>query len=149
VTEIEQLLAVEEIKRLKAKYFYCLDHKDWATWKKDVFAPDASLYVPESRAEPYVGIDNIIAWVSASTGDQVSVHHGHMPVIEISSADTATGIWAMEDRLYRSKEHPLPGGHTYLHGFGHYHETYIRGPAGWRIKTTRLSRLRVEMVRIV
>jgi hypothetical protein len=149
MTAIEQLLAIEEIKQLKANYFYCLDHKDWATWKKDVFAPDASLHVPESRAEPYVGIDNIIAWVSASTGDQVSVHHGHMPVIKISSADTATGIWAMEDRLYRSKEQPLASGHTYLHGFGHYHETYVRGPAGWRNKTTRLTRLRVELTMVV
>jgi SnoaL-like domain len=149
MTDIERLLAIEEIKRLKAKYFYCLDHKDWATWKSDVFAPDASLHVPESRPEPHTGVDNIVAWVSTSTGDQVSVHHGHMPIIEITSADTATGIWAMEDRLYRSKEQPLASGHTYLHGFGHYHETYSRGPAGWRIKTTRLTRLRVEMAKVV
>jgi hypothetical protein len=114
-----------------------------------VFAPDASLHVPESREEAYVGVDNIIAWVSASTGDQVSVHHGHMPNIQICSADSATGIWAMEDRLYRSKEQPLPSGHTYLHGFGHYHETYVRGHTGWRIKSTRLTRLRVELVMVV
>jgi hypothetical protein len=149
MTELERLLAIEEIKQLKSKYFYCLDHKDWATWKAEVFAADASLHVPESREQAYVGIDTIIAWVSASTGDQVSVHHGHMPIIQIHSADTASGIWAMEDRLYRSKEQPLASGHTYLHGFGHYHETYVRGAAGWRIKTTRLTRLRVEMVRIV
>jgi len=99
VTDIERLLAIEEIKRLKSKYFYCLDHKDWTAWKTDVFASDASLYVPEVQAEPFVGIDTIISWVSASAGDQVSVHHGHMPCIEICSPDTATGIWAMEDIL--------------------------------------------------
>ena len=36
-------------------------------------------------------------------------------------------------------------GYTYLHGFGHYHETYIKGPAGWRVQTVRLTRLYVEM----
>lgn len=148
MTEIERLLAIEDIKMLKAKYFYGLDHKDWRLWKDEVWAPDASLHVPESGEEPFVGADAIIAWVAESTGDQVSVHHGHMPMIEITSADTATGIWAMEDRLYRSKNRPLESGHTYLHGFGHYHETYVRGPSGWRIHSTRLSRLRVERVRI-
>lgn len=144
MTDIERLLAIEEIKRLKSKYFYCLDHKDWATWKTDVFASDASLYVPEAQAEPFVGIDRIISWVSASAADQVSVHHGHMPCIEICSPDTATGIWAMEDILRLPKDRPSPYGYTYLHGFGHYHETYVRGSAGWRIKTTRLTRLYVE-----
>jgi hypothetical protein len=77
MTDVERLLAIEEIKQLKSKYFYCLDHKDWATWKAEVFASDASLHVPESREQAYVGIDTIIAWVSASTGDQVSVHRSH------------------------------------------------------------------------
>ena len=144
MTDIERLLAIEEIKRLKSKYFYCLDHKDWPTWKSDVFAPDASLHVPEAREEPFVGIDTIISWVSASAGDQVSVHHGHMPDIEICSADTAKGVWAMEDILRLPKDRPAPMGYTYLHGYGHYHETYVRGPSGWRIKTVRLTRLYVE-----
>ena len=95
------------------------------------------------------GIEKIIAWVASATGDQVSVHHGHNPNIEITSNATATGVWAMEDRLYRTKEHPLADGSTYLHGFGHYHETYVRGPEGWRLKSTRLTRLRIEMSKVV
>jgi hypothetical protein len=26
---ILRIIAIEEIKKLKARYFYCLDHKDW------------------------------------------------------------------------------------------------------------------------
>jgi hypothetical protein len=143
MTEIERLLAIEEIKRLKSKYFYGLDHKDWDLWRREVFAADGRLIVPEASKEA-IGVDAVIAYVSESTGDQVSVHHGHMPNIEITSDDTATGIWAMEDRLYRTNERPLQDGSTYLHGFGHYHETYVRTAAGWRIQSTRLTRLRVE-----
>lgn len=146
MTDIERLLAIEEIKRLKAKYFYCLDYKDWATWKAEVFAPDATLHVPEAQPEPFVGIDTIIRWVAASAGEQVSVHHGHMPIIDITSPDTATGIWAMEDTLRLPKDRPSSYGYTFLHGYGHYHETYARLAAGWRIKTTRLTRLYVERV---
>jgi len=147
MTDIEKLLAIEEIKCLKSKYFYGLDHRDWDLWRREVFAADGRLIVPEAAMEA-AGVEEVIAYVSAATGDQVSVHHGHMPNIEITSYDTATGVWAMEDRLYRTKEHPLADGSTYLHGFGHYHETYVRTDAGWRIQSTRLSRLRVELSKV-
>jgi hypothetical protein len=144
MTDLEKMLAIEEIKRVKSKYFYGLDHKDWTLWRRSVWAPDARIEVPEASID-IVGLENIIAWVSERTADQVSVHHGHMPDIDITSDSTATAVWAMEDRLYRTKEHPLADGSTYLHGFGHYHESYVRTVAGWRIASTRLTRLRVEM----
>lgn len=148
MTDVEELLAIEAIKRVKSNYFYGLDHKDWDLWRREVWAPDGKLLVPESGTEA-AGIDEIIAYVTKSTGDQVSVHHGHMPNIEITSADTATGVWAMEDRLYRTKEFPLEDGSIFLHGFGHYHETYVRTEAGWRLHTSRLTRLRVELTKLL
>jgi hypothetical protein len=143
VTDIERLLAIEEIKRLKSKYFYYLDHKDWARWKAEVWAPDARLEVPEVSMDVR-GVDNILKYVSESAGNQVSTHYGHMPDIEILSSDTAKAIWAMEDILRLPKDQPSIYGYTYLHGFGHYHENYVRLPVGWRIKSTRLTRLHVE-----
>jgi hypothetical protein len=67
-----------------------------------------------------------------------------MPDIEILSPDTAKGVWAMEDILRLPQDQPSPWGYTYLHGFGHYHETYVRRPDGWRIQSVRLTRLHVE-----
>ena len=142
MTDIEKLLAIEEIKKLKAKYFFYFDAKDWAKWKAEVWAPDARLDVPESGV-CYDGVDNLIAWASKMAGKQVSTHHGHMPIIDITSDTTATGIWAMEDILRRAKDDPLPGNVTLLHGFGHYHEQYVKLPQGWRIKSTRLTRQHV------
>ncbi len=143
VKELEKLLAIEEIKRLKAKYFYGIDTKDWELWRREVFAPDGRLIVPEADFEA-AGIEAIIETVARRTDKQDSVHHGHMADIEILSDSTAQGIWAMEDRLYRAPGHPMEDGTIYLHGFGHYHETYICLATGWRIQSTRLSRLRVE-----
>lgn len=147
MNDIETLCAIEEIKQVKAKYFYGLDHKDWDLWRREVWAPDGRLEVPEADTivEP---LDKVIEWVSASVGDQVSVHHGHMPIIEFTSDTTANVIWAMEDRLYRTKEYPLEDGSTYLHGFGHYRETYVRLDTGWRIQSSQLTRLRVEMTKV-
>ena len=100
MNDIERLLAIEEIKQVKAKYFYGLDHKDWDLWQREVWAPDGRLEVPEADTvvEPF---EKVREWVSASCGDQVSVHHGHMPIITFTSDTEAKVIWAMEDRLYR------------------------------------------------
>jgi hypothetical protein len=70
-------------------------------------------------------------------GDVVTVHHGHTPEIELTSATTARGIWAMEDMLR------WPDGRE-MHGYGHYHETYELVEDAWRIKTSTLTRLRVD-----
>ena len=96
MNEVERLVAIEEIKQVKARYFWGLDHKDWDLWRREVWAPDGRLEVPEFREEPFAGLDEVIAYVSASTGDQVSVHHGHMPIIEFTSDSSARVIWAME-----------------------------------------------------
>ena len=147
MTDIETLLAIEEIKRLKARYFYGIDNKDWDLWRAEVFAPDGRLEVPEMDMV-VEGIDALIKWVADQSADQVSVHHGHMPDIEILTDTTATGIWAMEDRIYRSREHPLGDGYSYVHGFGHYRERYVRLERGWRIQSTRLTRIRVEWLKL-
>ncbi len=147
MNDIEKLLAIEEIKSVKGKYFLGLDHKDWDLWRREVWAPNARLEVPEADmcVEPF---DTLVEWVSASVGDQVSVHHGHMPIIEFTSDTEAKVIWAMEDRLYRTREFPLADGSTYLHGFGHYHETYVKLDCGWRLLSSRLTRLRLEMTKV-
>ena len=104
MNDLERLIAIEEIKRLKARYFYGIDNKDWELWRREVWAPDARLIVGEMGKD--VGPrDVLIDWVAAQSADQVSVHHGHMPDIEIVSDTEATGVWAMEDLIWRSKEH--------------------------------------------
>ena len=69
--------------------------------------------------------------------DAVTVHHGHMPEITLTSDTTAAGVWAMEDTIR------WPDG-TKLHGFGHYHETYERADGTWRIASSTLTRLLVD-----
>lgn len=147
MNEIEKLAAIEEIKQLKAKYFLGFDTQDWDMWRDEVWAPEARLEVVEMNRviEPR---DKLLEWIKVQVADQVSVHHGHTPLIDITSDTTATGLWAMEDRIYRSKEHPLNGDTAFVLGFGHYHETYVKLDCGWRIRSTRLTRLHTEYLKI-
>ena len=135
---IERLLAIEEIKQVKGKYFYAFDHKDWDMWRNEVWAPDGRLDVPEFRPEPFTPFEEVLRYASEAAADQVSVHHGHTPLIEITSETTAKGIWAMEDML-RWPEGSLIGE---MHGYGHYHEDYVKVDGSWHIARLKLTRLR-------
>jgi hypothetical protein len=83
------------------------------------------------------GADEFMAFLRETLAEVVTVHHGHMPEIEITSPTTATGVWAMEDMLR------WPNGEE-LHGYGHYHDTYVKTGADWRIASTTLTRLRAD-----
>jgi hypothetical protein len=142
---MEDLAKIEAIKRLKARYFRLLDTKQWDAWG-EVFTEDAVLRVeinvttyggePDIRSA-YDGRAAIRDGVRGLIHNTLTVHHGHMPEIELTSPTTAKGIWAMEDILETRT--------SYMRGYGHYHETYRLVGDDWQIASLRLSRLRVEI----
>jgi hypothetical protein len=136
---LQKLLDIEEIKGLKARYFRTFDLKDWGGFAQ-VFAENASVDVPEIDLQQ-TGRDAIVATLSAAGAAVRTVHHGHMPEIEMTGADTARGTWAMFDYVQWDLPEIGTGGWT---GYGHYHETYVREDGAWRIDTMRLSRIRVD-----
>ncbi len=128
---------VEAITRLKARYFRLMDTKDWDGMRR-VFTDDVVVDTSAAGGGVVHGADAFVTFLRGAIGDVVTVHHGHMPEIELTSPTTATGIWAMEDMLR------WPDG-TELHGYGHYHERYVKVDAEWRIEATTLTRLRVDV----
>lgn len=139
-----RLLAIEEIKQLKARYFLGVDTQDWDLLREEVLSPDATFQLSEFREEPYEGADEVLGMFAGGLSGKSSVHHGHTPVIEITSGTTAKGLWAMVDRIYWAAGGAGTDNELFLLGFGHYHETYIKSERGWRIATIKLTRLRLE-----
>jgi hypothetical protein len=138
---LQQLLDIEAIKQLKARYFRLMDQKRWDEWGQ-VFTPDVHMVVPEGEVDT-TGRDEVVGNLREILAEVVTVHHGHMPEIDITGPDTATGTWAMFDYL----EFPgAEGGESLkMQGYGHYTETYARAVEGWQIATLRLDRLRVDI----
>jgi len=127
---------VEAIRQLKARYFRLMDTKDWEAMRQ-VLMNDVVMDTREAGGNLMTGADPYMAFLREAIGDVVTVHHGHTPEIDLTSETTATGVWAMEDMLR------WPNG-SEMHGYGHYHETYEKVDCAWRIKTLRLTRLRVD-----
>ena len=154
---LQRLLAIEDIRGLKARYFRCMDTKDWEGLAK-VFAPDAIFdlrevssvrnpltgeWAPSYGGESAVhrGHANVLKMIRDAVEHRVTIHHGHMGEIEITSDTSARGIWAMEDVVVNA-----PGGEPIdMHGSGHYHDTYVRLADGWAILTTRITRLALKV----
>jgi SnoaL-like domain len=143
MTDGERLIAIEEIKRTKARYFRCMDTKDWTAFQA-VFAPDATADYTPDGGNPSdwsaSGATNIVAYVRRMVESAITVHHGHMPEVEITSPSTANAIFAMEDLIWW----PQGSRHKTLHGWGHYHESYEKIDGKWLIKSLKLTRLRVD-----
>ena len=143
MNQIDKLLAIEEIKQLKARYFRFVDTKDWAGFA-GLFAADAVFDLSDDLPGcVLVGPAKIVELSARSLEDAVTAHYGHCPEISITSQNSANGIWAMEDRIRWAEESTSPI--KSLHGFGHYLETYDCIEGCWRIKTLKLRRLRVDL----
>ena len=143
---VSDLLAVEQIKNLKARYFRLLDTKQWAQWR-EVITDDLQAFYDPVVGGPTRrladGADAFVDALAADMAESVTGHHGHTPEIEISGSDTATGIWAMSDIVQHPAHHPRPS----VMGTGHYHEEYRRGTdERWRIARFHLKRLTLSSV---
>jgi ketosteroid isomerase-like protein len=121
---LDDLVAIEAIRRLKARYCRSIDAKDWVALAA-VFTSDAQLRKGEHVV---VGRDAIVGTISATLADVPTAHAAHTPVIDIVDATRATGIWGS---IYCRVGDPP--------SYGTYDEVYSRGDDGqWRISRTEL-----------
>jgi hypothetical protein len=131
-------MEIRAIEVLKARYCRCLDTKDWGGFR-DLFVDDFVSDTTDAGGGVINGRDDFVAFVHKVLGKRVTVHQVQQPEIDIISATSARGVWAMQDVVRFA-----PG--LTLHGFGHYTEAYEKSADGnWRIKSSTLTRLREEI----
>jgi uncharacterized protein (TIGR02246 family) len=130
--EIRRLVDIEAIKQLRGRYSRAIDTKDWELLRASL-AEDAYLSTDGGVNE---GREAILAAVSGALATATTMHHQHTPEIEITGPDSAIGTWAMQDIVHI--------GTFVLRGWGHYAETYVRTTEGWKIKSSTLTRVRVD-----
>ena len=135
LTEMEKRLQtledVESIKKLKARYWYCVDNKEWDGIAA-CYAEDAEFECP--RLGKLEG-GRIIAGVLRKVMKNIqTAHHGHCPEIEITGEGTATGRWTFNDYV-KTKDN------GFFRGYGYYKDEYIRVDGSWKIRSSRIRYL--------
>ncbi|AIT80564.1 nuclear transport factor 2 family protein [Novosphingobium pentaromativorans] len=142
MNEGERALAIAEIRSLKARYWHCVDLRD-AEGLRACFADDAVIPAHGDIRETR-DADGFVANLVASLRVTRSLHLGGPGDIALESADRARGVWAVEDRIWALDGVTNTPFRT-LHGWGHYHDEYVRTAKGWRIQSFRLDRVRVDI----
>ena len=137
----EDLVDIECIRQLKARYFRLLDQKAWDEWV-GVFCEDVVIDTSQEGSPIIHGREAFREYLAPILEGVKTVHHGHMSEIEITGPGRARGTWAMEDMLWW----PASAGGNHLWGTGWYFEEYRREADGqWRIQALTLRRIRTEV----
>lgn len=128
------LQEIEAIKRLKYKYFRCLDTKRWDEMRECFIEEATAAY--SSGKYSFQGREQILKFLidAMDRPTVLSAHHGHHPEIELTSATTAVGVWALADIFI-----DLQAGIT-VRGAAYYRDDYVKVNGQWKIKSTGYER---------
>jgi hypothetical protein len=130
----EDLVEIELIKQLKARYFRLMDQKRWDEFA-NLFTEDCEQSwqaAPDQPAAGGKGREGVVSFIRDSLAGMHSTHHGHMPEIELTGPTTAVGIWALYDHCATHDE-------TVFDGAGYYRDEYEKRDGLWLIHATRLE----------
>lgn len=138
---LERLLAIEDIKLLRAKYCRSIDGHAFDRLR-DVLTEDFLLDMsPTGRVlgtevEPIVGRDTVIDMMHKAFAPlRMLLHIVTIPEIEFQDAAHATGVWRQETFIKENRP-DLPGlGLAYATVF----DTYRKEADGWRIGSVRVE----------
>ncbi|MEU5992143.1 nuclear transport factor 2 family protein [Spirillospora sp. NPDC047418] len=137
------LVALEEIRRLKYRYLRCVDLKLWDEFA-EVFTADAVAEYDTpvlKKTLKLEGRDAIVQYMRENLdGGKISAHTAGCPEIDIDG-DRATGIWSLDDTII------IPEHKLLIRGAAFYHDVYRRGEDGrWLVEKTGHRRTYEYMV---
>ena len=120
--DLEKLIDLDEIKRLKARYCQCIDQHRWEEFAT-LFADDAELTTDrEGAVNTMRGRETIAGTISKNLAAANTIHHASNPDIHFTSATTAEGTWTAS---YTNEAGPVTG-------HGHYIERYEKREGRWQ-----------------
>lgn len=145
MNSLEELLDIEAIRAVKARYCRMLDTKDWDGFAT-LFTEDAVMDATQDTGNPPItGIPALLDQVKFAVINAATSHQVHTPEITLTAPDAAHGVWAMQDRVvWQPGTSPVPGVAS-ITGYGQYHERYSRVGGVWKIAALTLTRFHVDM----
>jgi bile-acid 7alpha-dehydratase len=128
---IRALEDLEAIKRLKYRYFRCLDLKLWDEMAT-CFAPEATVDYGGGTYR-FTGVDAIMRFLRESLARETGAlgyHHGHHPEIDVIDESTARGVWALDNYLFNDARK------RGVRIAAYYRDEYVKRDGRWVIRHT-------------
>jgi bile-acid 7alpha-dehydratase len=133
---VRRLEDIEAIKKLKAKYWRCVDRKLWGEMI-EVFTEEATAdYGPDIKLK---GRQAIVDFLKGSLGADtvITSHVGQRPEIELTGESTATGTWWLNDYIVMQPN-------IRRRGYAFYEDEYVKANGKWRKKSTKVTTMLEE-----
>ena len=135
---LTELTALHDIRRLKAQYAFFLDTKNWEEFRR-LFTDD--LVGKFGEGPEITGGDRYVELAAEAAQAATTIHQFHEPILELTSATTATASWPVLAYLYfPDRSQPT------TQNYGHYHERYRLTDDGWKIAYLHTTFLRTDDV---
>ncbi len=134
--ELRKLRDIEAIKRLKYKYWRCIDMQTYGKMS-GCFAEDVVADFGPTRK--FQGSDAIIKFIKEDLGHIHGVHHGHNAEIDLTSDTTAEGTWALYN--YSIDKDSDKG----IRLIAYYFDEYVKVDGEWKIRHTTVAQLLREI----
>jgi ketosteroid isomerase-like protein len=134
----QDLVEIEEIKRVKYRYMRGVDLRD-AEVLASTLTEDATAAYSAGKLS-FEGRDAIISFIIGAmpAGDFLTAHRVHHPEIELTGPDTATARWALDDTVI------ILSANITLRGAAYYEDEMLKRKGEWRIHRTGYRRLYEE-----
>jgi SnoaL-like domain len=127
---------IELIKRLKYKYWRCIDTGDIASLRDSLTEDMKVDYNGGTYRWQMTGRDKILEAIAGSfNSNGVGCHTGHHPEIDVLTDTTATGIWYLTDTFINLKEKVRTTGSAL------YRDKYVKVAGQWRIAESTYERV--------
>ena len=133
--DVQALLDIEAIKRLKHAYFRGLDSANLELLAT-LFHPDVQVHFVGGDYEWRLsGREQYVETIAANfNAEVVAQHTGNHPEITILSDTEAEGIWYLHDDFYDMAKMQFTTGSAF------YHDRYEKVDGCWLIRSTRYQR---------
>ncbi|HEY3611347.1 MAG TPA: nuclear transport factor 2 family protein [Pseudonocardiaceae bacterium] len=152
--DLERLTLADEIRRLMARYVRYADHQRWQDLA-NLFTPTGTFtpHKPDGSVWLHMsGRKEIAATIGGTAGPgDVYIHHLFSDEINVESANSARGIFAMADKIFRADRDaeqtasvPADFAFTRMAGYGHYHAEFVKADGAWFIAELVQTRLRLD-----
>jgi hypothetical protein len=138
--DVSQSLAIEEIKRVMARYCHALDDKRWSEWA-GLFWHDAEVRLGPDTTDLVQGREAIVARFSEMFAHSSTLNEVVMPDIEITGPTSARATWRAFAIVSDAQGDPNSSERRWDRLDASYQ---CDDDAHWRIRTLRVTPLRVE-----